>query len=387
MTGLEPLTILQLTASGDTAGATRSVVELTLGLARRGHRVLLGARPESYIFRTLGEAGVRTFPIPFRRKLSLRDARNVARIAREEGVDVVNAHASKDRYAAALARLAYGMTSKVVITRRVMPSSGGGRLQGTFYKLGSDRMVAVSQAVAEALVGTGVPRGHITTIFNGLPPARIAAATPARDERLARSLDLPEGLPVLGIVSRRKDQDDVLRALPLLDTPVAVLFVGIKRAPDLALLERLVPAQHAVRYVDFAWDVLPYYALMDVSILPSRIEGLSQTLLESMALGLPTIASRAGGNVDILRHGANGLLYEPCDPRDLAAQIASLLASPELRSRLAGEGRRTALVEFSFERTLDATEALYRSLAGGAPRPAHLPEIAGSSERATERRA
>lgn len=360
------LTILELTASGDTAGATRSIAELSRGLKERGHRVILGARPQSYIYRTLGLAGIETIPFRFHRKYSLADARRVAHVARDRNVDVVNAHASKDRYAAILAKLAFGMKARVVVTRRVMPSSGGGALQGWFYAKGSDRIVAVSDAVREALVASGTPRGSVVTIPNGLPRARFDRPNPGPDPVLAKELALPgDGRPVLGVVSRLKDQADVLRALPMIGRPATVVFVGIQRTPALQRLEEELDAGHAVRYVPFAWDVLPYYGLLDLSILPSRIEGLSQTLLESMALGIPVVASRAGGNTDVLRHGENGLFYEPQDPKDLAAQIVRILDDAPLRARIVDAARVTATVDFSLERTIERTEELYRSLVNG----------------------
>lgn len=357
-----PLTVLQLTASGDTAGATRSIVELSLALAARGHRVLLGARPESHIYERLGKAGIPVEPIAFRRKMSLRDARRVADVARAHGVDVVNAHASKDRYAAIVARALFSMQARVVITRRVMPSSSGGAIQGWLYSRGTDRIVAVSDAVKAALVRLGTPAEHVTTIRNGLSPERVGRVRPPRSEALLAELGIPADVPIVGIVSRLKDQADVLRALPLLARPLAVLFVGIKRPAAFEPLEaQLSPGQH-VRYIPFAWDVLPYYGLLDLSVLPSRIEGLSQTLLESMALAIPVIASRAGGNTDVIRDGQNGLLYGPGDAPDLARQLARLLDDAELRERLRAAGRVTATEELSLERTVTATEALYREL-------------------------
>ena len=379
----DPLTILQLTASGDTAGATRSIIELCLGLARRGNRVVLGARPESHIFATLSKAGIETEPVAFRRKLSLKDARRVAAIAAGCGAHVVNAHASKDRYAAISARLLFGMRARLVVTRRVMPSSDGGALQGWFYARGSDRIVAVSEAVKEALVRRGIPRGHVTTIPNGLPPTRFPRGNPGRDAALMAELGLPPGRPVVGVVSRLKDQSDLLRALQHLARPVSVLFVGIKRVAELERLEAKLAGRHEVRYVEFAWDVLPYYGLLDLSVLPSRIEGLSQTLLESMSLGIPTIASRAGGNTDVIRHGENGLLFDPGDATGLAAELERLLGDDVLRDRVRSAAIHTATEEFSLARTIERTERLYRDLLAGRQPPVAAPPGDGGSRSAS----
>ena len=364
------LTVLQLTASGDRAGATRSIADLSRALRDRGHRVVVGARPESHIYERLADEGFETAPIPFRRKMAPSDAKRVAEIAGEAGAHVVNAHASKDRYAAIFAKMIHGMRAPVVVTRRVMPSSRGGKLQGWFYDRGTDRTVAVSTAVAQELIRLGIPATRITTIPNGLPPGRLGAGNPGRDDALMSRLGLDPAHPVVGVVSRLKDQADLLRALAIIDRPLNALFVGIVEHPHLAALRQSLPERHRVRYVEFVWDVLPFYGLLDVSLLPSRIEGLSQTLLESMGLGIPTIATRAGGNTDLIHDGVNGLLYASGDAQDLAEKLTRLLDDQELRDRITTAARTTAADEFSLDRTVDRTERLYQELANGLVTPA-----------------
>jgi glycosyltransferase involved in cell wall biosynthesis len=130
---------------------------------------------------------------------------------------------------------------------------------------------------------------------------------------------------------------------------------------------RAVGAPHAVVCVPFTLDVAPLYRLLEVVLLPSRIEGLSQALLEAMALGKPVIASDAGGNPELIRHEADGLLVPPLDPAAWAAAIERLLGDAALAARLGEAARLTARVTFSLDRTVERTLALYRSLAGGGP--------------------
>jgi len=234
-----------------------------------------------------------------------------------------------------------------------------------FYSRGAQKTVAVSNAVREALLRSGMSPGRVVTIPNGFPPSRFLRKNPGWNEDLARELGFPKGVPVLGVVSRLKDQDDLLRAARLIRRPLSILLLGVRRTSQFARLEEPLCGRHVVRYLDFVWDVLPYYGLLDISILPSRIEGLSQTLLESMALGIPTISSRAGGNVDVVRDGENGLLYEPRSPAALASQIERLISDQDLCDRIRETARRTALETYSLERTIDATEELYRNLCNG----------------------
>ncbi|MDT8267517.1 glycosyltransferase family 4 protein, partial [Roseomonas sp. DSM 102946] len=87
----------------------------------------------------------------------------------------------------------------------------------------------------------------------------------------------------------------------------------------------------------------------DIYLFPSRYEPFSLTLIHALACGIPTIASRAGGNPEIVEDGHSGLLFEKGDPADLAEAIARLARDPELRARLASQGQQVGS-RFTFER-------------------------------------
>jgi glycosyltransferase involved in cell wall biosynthesis len=121
---------------------------------------------------------------------------------------------------------------------------------------------------------------------------------------------------------------------------------------------------------------LPLYRYATLVTLPSRIEGLSQALLEAMALGAPVLASRAGGNPELIRPDHTGWLAPPTDPMAWAATIERALADQAARQRVAANARREIRAEFTLPRTAERTEAVYlQALAerrGGArPRASH----------------
>ncbi|HKQ56539.1 MAG TPA: glycosyltransferase family 4 protein, partial [Candidatus Eisenbacteria bacterium] len=164
---------------------------------------------------------------------------------------------------------------------------------------------------------------------------------------------------IIGVVSRRKAQEVLLRAARQIARPLNIAFVGIASEPLLARLAAEAP-QHAVTFVPFVKDPRPYYACLDVSALPSRQEGLSIAQLESMALGIPFVGSRYAGIPDLVTDGVDGLLVEHADTRAWAAAIERLLDDPALAARLSGAARTKVLETFTFDRTLARTEAVYR---------------------------
>jgi glycosyltransferase involved in cell wall biosynthesis len=109
-------------------------------------------------------------------------------------------------------------------------------------------------------------------------------------------------------------------------------------------------------------DVAGVLALLDVVVLPSHTEGLSNVLLESMAMARPVVATAVGGNPDVLRDGVSGRLVPARDAEALAAAVVGLLEDP-VRARAMGcEARRVVEREFSRQRMVEAYEALYRGL-------------------------
>ncbi|HEY6808745.1 MAG TPA: glycosyltransferase family 4 protein, partial [Gemmatimonadales bacterium] len=170
----------------------------------------------------------------------------------------------------------------------------------------------------------------------------------------------PGGRRVLAVVSRRKDQEVLLRGLAAVEQPVLVACVGVEPDAALAAAAAALPERHRAVFVPFVPNPLAFYHLAAAAALPSRIEGLSQSLLEAMALGLPVAASRAGGNPDLITDGETGLLVDPLEPRAWAQALARLLGDAAAARGMGAAGRRLVRSDFTVARTAERTEAVYR---------------------------
>jgi len=115
-------------------------------------------------------------------------------------------------------------------------------------------------------------------------------------------------------------------------------------------------------------EVAPWLHAIDVFVLPSTSEALSNSLMEAMACGCAAVASNVGGNPELVRHGETGLLFAPGDAEDLARQLTTMLTSDELRNRLASAGSAWVAKNLSREAAMQCMEGIYRQYLNEPPR-------------------
>jgi glycosyltransferase involved in cell wall biosynthesis len=357
---------MQVLHQGGGAGSVTSTLHLSLGLRRAGADVVFVCPPGSEVEALAEGGGLVVRPLALEPGARRANAAALAGVLARHEVHLVNSQSARDRAALTWLRLAGRLPVPLVLTRRQMPRTFF--LENWVASRAADKVIAVSAAVAGALRRRGTPPRKLSVIPNGLVADRIDR--PVSDRALFEWRDRigwDPGRRTIGIVARPKDQGVVLEALRLVGTPVRLVLAGIGPGDDIAARARAVGAPHAVVCVPFTPAVAPLYRLLEVALLPSRIEGFSQSLLEAMALGKPVIASAAGGNPELVTHEADGLLVAPLDPRAWAAAIERLLGDAALAARLGTAARATAREKFSLDRTVERTLALYRSLVAPAP--------------------
>jgi glycosyltransferase involved in cell wall biosynthesis len=120
--------------------------------------------------------------------------------------------------------------------------------------------------------------------------------------------------------------------------------------------------QDRVIFTGFRLDVQNILSSLAVSVLPSLKEGLSNSLLESMAAAVPVVATDVGGNPEVVVDGETGLLVPATDPGALAQAICRVLLTPGLRQTFGQAGRRRVLEHFSNERMIRTVERMYEDL-------------------------
>jgi len=227
--------------------------------------------------------------------------------------------------------------------------------------------VTVSRDLARWLVEqVRVPARKVGTIYNGVDTDRFA---PGDHAAARRALGIPPDWSVAGTVGRLdpvKDQVGLIRAFAQAAPTGSSALVIAGDGPFRRELEALV---NELGLGDRVWllgerhDVPVILRALDVFVLSSIGEGISNAILEAMATGLPVIATRVGGNSELVQDGLTGRLVEPRHPEALANAITAYFDDPVCARAHGTAARERAAREFGLERMLAGYAALYRRYA------------------------
>jgi sugar transferase (PEP-CTERM/EpsH1 system associated) len=238
------------------------------------------------------------------------------------------------------------------------------------------RFVTVSRDLERWLVeDVGVAARKVLTIHNGVHLDRfVRTGTP----EARRVLGLPPEALIVGTVGRLdpvKDQAGLVRSFAALlrGQPDAFLVIAGEGPcrPELTRLIGELGVERRVRLLGDCPDIPLVLSAMDLFVLPSIAEGLSNTVLEAMAAGLPVVATRVGGSPEMVEDGVTGRLVAPQDPGALTEAISIYLEDAHLRAIHGKASRQRATERFGLERMCEAYIDLYSRLRPGGATGGH----------------
>ena len=211
---------------------------------------------------------------------------------------------------------------------------------------------------------------RIRVLANGVDSQRFS---PSKNRKAAirASLGLPANTIVIGSVGRLvpiKGHAALLDAAEILlqrgiDLSVALVGDGSELRQLRAKTAASPYLASRVHFLGASKDVADALTAMDVFVLPSISEGMSNTLLEAMSTGLPVVATRVGGNCELVEHRAAGLLFPVGDVRELAGHLERLAVDREYRETLGASARARILANYRLDSMLDNYRSLYKELA------------------------
>lgn len=368
--GEPALHVVELISGLAWSGGQQQVLLLASGLAARGHRVTICCERGGELEERARATGLEVVGHRMRHPFDPVLFGLLLGLVRRSGAQLVDVHRAGPQGTAMLARAFWGR-APLVATRRVsfaIPTRLSARVK---YDLMIDGLVAVSDAVRESLLGSGVPQGKIRVIRGAVDTARFR---PGLDPLAARAeLGIPPGARLLLVAanySTWKGHAWFLRLVPAIAArwggsgPLRAVIAGLGTdgvgwTREIARLG----LEGVVLGVGFRRDVERLMAAADVVVCPSlEGEGMAGSLREAMAMEVPVVATAAGGNGELVVDGRTGRLVPPGNgPAMVEACLKALERTPE-GENMAAEARRLVLERYTVERMARETESFYRGL-------------------------
>jgi glycosyltransferase involved in cell wall biosynthesis len=361
---------------GQRLGGAEAMLQTILdGAPQAGHEVEPVFFEEGPWAQELREAG---FRVEVLTAGHLREAHRWAatvarltRLIRRRRPDVVLNWAAKTQLYGSPAAVLAGVSDRIVWWQQGIPD--GFWLDRLATRMPAAAIFCYSEAAARAQRTLAPVRATFPIAAGSAPPNGSSGSAP---------LQLPPGVPVVGLVGRLqpwKGQDRLLRAQAILrDRGLAIhqVIVGgdayglsAEYAASLPRLVEQLGLGDAVTMTGQVPDAGPYIEQMDVLVNASDPEPFGIVLLEGMARGVAVVAVDSGGPAEFIEHGKTGLLARSGDPEGLADALEPLISSAELRRDLARAGREAYLGEFTDvamrRRFFDRLQAVADGAAGG----------------------
>ena len=365
MIASEHMHILHTESSCGWGGQEIRILTEARGLQNRGHRVTLICPAEAPIYAAAQRMGLQAIALPIARK-RLRGLFALRRWLAANDVDVINTHSSTDTWLVALARLTLPGCAPIVRTRHVSTKIKNTRHTRWLYQTATRHIVTTGEALKRQLViENGFDQTRITSVPTGIDLKRFQP----RDMNAARrTLELDPARRYLGIVATLRNWKG--------HTYLLQVFANLaQRYPDWDLilvgdgpqrqnLERRIDElrlRERVRMTGNRDDVETWLNAFDAFVLPSYgEEGVSQSVMQAMASGLPVVSTTVGAIGEAVVHEQTGILVAPRDEAQLESALVRLIDDPTLRNRFSAAARSRAEKYFGTDRMLDAMEEIFR---------------------------
>lgn len=300
---------------------------------------------------------------------------------RDYAFDIVHTHSSKTGVLGRIAARLAGVPTVVHTVHGYAFPAARNLLEKTFFVLAEwvgarccSAMIVLKEQ--DRKIGRRylhVPNRKLHLLTNGIdtdvyrPPG-----DEKRREVRCTQLAVDDQIIAVGMVGRLSQQKNPIcfieAANSVLKTRTDIRFFVIGDGELRQMVEEKVRTHGLddyVRVLGWREDIPDLLAALDIFVLPSYWEGLSLALIEALSTGVAVITSDIPGNRDVVTHETNGLLFRNADSDDLARNVLRLASDPELRTKLAGQGRCDVLANHRLEQRVARMIDLYHRLTTG----------------------
>jgi glycosyltransferase involved in cell wall biosynthesis len=380
-----PVNVLVVDCSVGVGGAEVTLLSLLRRLDHTRFVPIAAVAGEGRFRQRLTEIGVESYIVPMdpllrtrnlfklvRYPLAVRTAvRALGRLIRERDISLIHTNSMRAHLYGLLAARRVGVPAVPHLQDLHRPPMAR-RIICFLFGHWADRIVVNSRAVRALFDDDRRCRDKVELIYQALEIEHFDPATSPREVQAKFGLD--GCYPVVGLIANihpMKRPDDLIRAAPavLAEFPTArFLLIGdTLPAPRdyLEFLQQLVEElglSERVIFTGFCQEISPFYAAMDMLVLPSSGEPFGKVMIEAMAMQKPVIGTADGGPLEVIEDGVTGRLVPPLDPQALAGAIVEIARDPERARAFGMAGRERVKQAYTFERYVAAFETLFEDV-------------------------
>ncbi len=359
--------ILHILNSLDCGGLEKFVIDLSIELNKRGHQVQLACLQKGGDLKTLAHNS--QLPVTtFDKKdgIDLNLIFQLKSLISQQKFDVIHTHN--------IAPLIYGtLAGQLSFNHHLINTRHGRQVESInplFWAL-NKTIVSISNEAKECLIKSNrINPNKIKVIHNGINvKAFDVRLTPEENKKLKTEIGIADDRFVIGTVGRlakEKDHGTLLKAFRKLiqkkvNASLVIVGDGLLKDKLIEMAEEFEIKDH-VKFLGYRSDTVKLLQIFDVFVLSSYSEGMSLALLEAMAAGKPVVATKVGGNPEVVVEGETGLIV-PCGfPERIEAAVMRFYANRSLISKFGEAGRARAHTFFNLDRMTMDYEELYEEI-------------------------
>lgn len=357
------LTILEYISPSRIGGAETYFLRLIEGLRSFGHRVLIVTKQNTPLLAKLQKRHFELFTWKNHGKINPYSVHRLNSLVREYNVDIINTHLTTASFIGSIA----GRVTGVPVIARVPATN-----HKTFYKY-ADHLIAVSNGVKSHLIAQGIQDEKVKVLYNGINLVHYQTRLSSHEAKTR--LGLPPHIRTIGTVASltpRKGHRFLLQSLQEINSgwgEVHAVFAGEgaeesnlrKIADSLGLTDK-------VHFLGFRDDIQQVISAFDLFVLPSLKEGLSNAVMEAMALECPVISTAVAGMSELVIDNLTGLLVPAKDTHGLTSAILKILDDPDRTRQMVLAAKQHLENEFDERACMIKVEQFFQDVAANHKR-------------------
>lgn len=374
-----PIRVLYLIGGGEFGGAEQHLVGLIDHMEHKAYHPQVAVFYEGEFSRRVRALGIPVTVLNASSQAPLSGLTSVQELLQDWRPHILHTHGVRANLVGRIANHREGHPAKSVTTVHSnlsldYPVAWKRMLFGAFEHLTwpyVDHFILVSGAMKKEFLKQGMPEKKLSVIHNAIElPDKEQPHVPQTD--LRELLEVGPDVTIIGTVARLhavKGHTYLLKAIQkVVQERQDVVFPWFG---DGDLYEELKSEAEAlgvaqyVKFVGFRKDVSDLLPQLDVFVLPSLSEGLSLSILEALAVGVPVISTAVGGTPEVITTGVDGILVPPADPHALYQSICLLVKDKSRREELAATGKDMVYQRYTLERLVRETTDVYKKMLAG----------------------